>query len=305
MTKEVKKEVVKKVDAVVEEAKKTVEKKEESLQIEKALNEAAAQKIREMFSENEALALAEAAVQNSEIIFDVDGITYRVRKTNFQEKQDANHWRMKKYIEFLRDKDCLLEKDLKVTPGAIEFKYTSRRKEEKRAILQYIVIYSPLSSKKGEILIRFYSPYPLEPPQNVGSIGGTSGMYTELTHDLSPFIVEIRGNVEDYKWVGWPTMDISFPPEVPDLGIKPLTFWEKHFLKPIQTAIKEVEIIITKVSGGTPDFVDIWEQIKSFFSKFNRFSTSSWSKFFICYFSIFFYCFFSCKLLCYQSPIPH
>jgi hypothetical protein len=37
---------------------------------------------------------------------------------------------------------------------------------------------------------------------------------------------------------------------VPDLGIKPLSFWERNVLQPIKTAIKEVEIITTKVARG-------------------------------------------------------
>ena len=102
-----------KVEEAVETAKVVVEEKDNNAEIEKLANEATGEKIRDMFADNEAVALAEAALQNSEIIFEVQGETYRVRKANFQEKQTSNDVRMKKYVELLRDKDCLLEKDLR------------------------------------------------------------------------------------------------------------------------------------------------------------------------------------------------
>jgi len=161
----------------------------------------------------------------------------------------------------------LFQNEVRVTPGAIDFKYISQKGEEKIAPFQYVIIYQPLDSKRGEILIRFYSPKSLEPPENKGSAALLWGSYTELTHDLPPFIVDIRGEVENYQWVGQPSMKIDFPPEVPDLGIKPLSRWEKYVLNPIETTIKEVEIIITKVTGKSPKLVEIWNEIKSFLSK--------------------------------------
>jgi len=89
----------------------------------------------------------------------------------------------------------LFQNEIRVTPGAIEFKYTSQKGEKKVALFQYIIIYQPSDPKRGEILIRFYSPNPLEPPENKQSIGGLIGTYTELTHDLPPFIVDIHGTV--------------------------------------------------------------------------------------------------------------
>ncbi len=163
--------------------------------------------------------------------------------------------------------DTLFQNELKVTPGAIDFKYISQKGEYKIASFQYIVIYQPFDSKSGEILIRFYSPNYLEPPENKGSGGGIIGFYTELDHNLPPFIVDIRGSVENFKWVGKPSVNIDFPDAVPDLGIRPLSFWEKQILKPIETTIKEVEIIITRITGKSPKLVDIWQEVKNFISK--------------------------------------
>ena len=114
------------------------------------------------------------------------------------------------------------------------------------------------------------------------------GIYTELINDLPPFIVEISGQVEDYKWIGDPKVEISFPESVPDLGIKPLSFWEKYIKKPIETRVKEIEIIITKVTGFSFEtketvgvikdtVVNIWNKIKSFVSDVSRFWGNSWS----------------------------
>jgi len=101
------------IDTAVEDAKKIAEDKALEIAAEKAVNEATAKKVKEMFSDNEAITLAETALQNNEIVFENGGKTYRVRKANFQEKQDANKKRMKLYIELLKDADCLLEKDLR------------------------------------------------------------------------------------------------------------------------------------------------------------------------------------------------
>jgi len=101
------------IDTAVEEAKKVAEDKALAIAAEKAVNDATAKKVQEMFSDNESVTLAEAALQNNEILFEVEGKSYRVRQSNFQEKQDANKKRMKLYVELLKDKDCLLEKDLR------------------------------------------------------------------------------------------------------------------------------------------------------------------------------------------------
>lgn len=170
----------------------------------------------------------------------------------------------------------LLEKEIRIAPGVISFEYKTTKENKRLAILQYIMIYKPVGGNRGEILIRFYSPSPLEPPKNEGSVMLTIGTYTELKSDLPPFIVDVRGSVENFKWVNNPTVAINFPPNVPDLGIKPLGFWERNVLKPIVTKIKDVEVIITKISGNKPLKVagnltgkltsflgNVWDTIKS------------------------------------------
>jgi len=180
----------------------------------------------------------------------------------------------------------LLQNEIRVTPGAINFKYDLKKGGIREVIFQYVVVYKPIDAKSGKLVIRFYSPNYLEIPKNQGNITGTTGVYTELTHDLPPFIVDIQGMVENYQWVGTPSMKIDFPPSVPDFGIKPLSFWERNFLKPIKTTIKDIEVIITKVTGKSPRIVEnlfnipktvinIWNEIKSTFSEINPFSPAT------------------------------
>ena len=180
----------------------------------------------------------------------------------------------------------LLEKEIRISPGAIEFEYKLREGGIRKALIQYIMIYKPFDTKNGEMIVRFYSAQSLNPPKNEGSPGMSLFMYTELTTDLPPFIVDIRGAVENYQWVGKPSIKIDFPPEVPDLGIKPLTFWERHFLKNIESTINDIKVIITKGAGISPKIVEtlfnipktainIWNEIKSTFSEINPFSPAA------------------------------
>jgi len=76
-------------------------------------NEEAAKEMLAILSDNENVALAEAAIHNNELEFELDTILYKVRKSTFAEKQAANKYRMKKFIELLKDPDTILEKDLK------------------------------------------------------------------------------------------------------------------------------------------------------------------------------------------------
>lgn len=106
------KETEKKVDATVEEAKVVTEEKvADEAVITKAAEEVQKEML-DMFKDNANINLAEAAIQNNEILFQCNGESYRVRKATYQEKQEANEFRMKKYITLLKDKDCVLEKDL-------------------------------------------------------------------------------------------------------------------------------------------------------------------------------------------------
>jgi hypothetical protein len=190
--------------------------------------------------------------------------------------------------------NALLKNEIRVTPGAIKFKYYSYKGGEKEIVLQYVMIYKPESEKRARVAIRFYMPNSVEAPDaKKYNKGVTSLSIPDLKKDLPPFIVEVSGRVEkdekldNYWWIDengrrvtegpeptliQPTVKIDFPASVPDLGIKPLSFWEKQILKPIETTIKEVEVIITKVTGKSLGLTDIWEEVKKFISRIKSFA---------------------------------
>ncbi|MFH1582635.1 MAG: lamin tail domain-containing protein [bacterium] len=173
----------------------------------------------------------------------------------------------------------LLKNDVRVTPGAMEFKYSLKEDGETKVVFQYLIVYQPLDEKTGKVVIKFYSPNPLKLPKIKGSLGASSAIYHELKNDLPPFTIEIQGTLKNYDWTNDESINIEFPAEVPDFGIKPIGFWEKYLLKPIEGTIKEVEIIITKITGKSPKIVEAWEKIKaeakSFISEINPFSPAA------------------------------
>jgi competence ComEA-like helix-hairpin-helix protein len=171
--------------------------------------------------------------------------------------------------------NILFENEIRISPGAMEFKYISKDNNQESALFQYVIIYQPVNSREGEILIRFYSVDSLKLPKNDMSYGSSWGIYTELTSDLPPFLVDIRGNTQDYKWVDEPLIEVDFSSEVPDLGIRPLGFWERLALKPFENMIKDVEVIITKVTGKSLGLVKAWQGIKLFVSGITDFSLAA------------------------------
>ena|GEM_PF-6160180 len=143
----------------------------------------------------------------------------------------------------------LFKDEIRVLPGAITFRYQLRKGGVRDVNIQYIVIHKPVDEKMGEMVMKFYSPLPLFPPKNEGSVGVMRGSYYGGEGDIPPFTVEVKGQTEDYVWVGKPTIRINIKDPVPDLGIKPLNFWEERVLKPIATSIKNVEVLITRFTG--------------------------------------------------------
>ncbi|MCX6760512.1 MAG: lamin tail domain-containing protein [Candidatus Nealsonbacteria bacterium] len=181
---------------------------------------------------------------------------------------------------------ALIDNEIKMSPGAINLKYLSCEGEEREAIFQYVIVFHSLNTGRGNVKIRFYSSDFLEAPspQKHGSM--TSLPAPDLRKDIPPFIVDITGIVEkdqfeNYQWVdengqaSHPFIKISFPPTVPDLGINPSTLLERQMLNPIESTIKEFEVIIAKTTGKTLGITDIWNKIKSFISEINFLSPAA------------------------------
>lgn len=133
----------------------------------------------------------------------------------------------------------LLENEIRITPGTLTLQYLSFS-GQKEVVFQYLVIYKPIDSKHGKVEIRFYSPTSIEPPKSIWAFPH------EVSGNLPPFIVEVSGSLEKFKWVEKPMVKISFPESVPDLGISPLSFWDKHIIEPIRNDSNETKIVINK-----------------------------------------------------------
>ena len=186
-------------------------------------------------------------------------------------------------------KQYLLQEQIRVAPGVIGLRYISHKGNLQETTLQYIIIYQPVTANRAKVVMRFYSPLSIESPKSKSSLGYMTGGLFNL-QQIFPFIADLtglveRGKLSEFYWIDEegnrfygspsdlipvkPKIKITFPESVPDLGIKPLTFWEKYVLKPIETQIKDIEVIITKVTGKSLNLVGILDKIKSFFSKIN------------------------------------
>lgn len=165
----------------------------------------------------------------------------------------------------------LLQNEIRITPGALTVKYVSKNGNIQNAVFQYIITFKPQTSKQGQVGIEIYSPRPIEPPKSKGTVGIMVGTPNALKTNLPPFIVKIKGNVQEkigyYSWQGTPKIGILFPKEVPDLGFKPLSFFQRNMWKPLQEKIKEVQVVLNKLDiNPIPVISNIGSSIKNFSS---------------------------------------
>ncbi|MFA4998918.1 MAG: helix-hairpin-helix domain-containing protein [Candidatus Paceibacterota bacterium] len=208
------------------------------------------------------LGIIKGAVEISKMFLDFSGASSILNKIEKETVQRAVNYG----ISFL------LENEIKVSPGAIQFKYISYKKKEREITLQYVMLHKKITNTdRAEIEIRFYMPHSIEAPDSQQHKGVMSIPVPDLKKEISPFIVKIKGVVEKtqldtFRWVEGPLVEIDHSGSVPDLGIKPLNLLEKYILKPFEVMIKDVEVIITKVTGQSLGLTDAWNAIKSFVS---------------------------------------
>lgn len=150
----------------------------------------------------------------------------------------------------------LLQNEIRITSGAIKAAYESYKKNPREYVFQYIITFKPAANNQGNMAVEIYSPSHIEPPLNKGSLTtGTPWPISEWlgqgNTELPPFVLTIQGEVKKteldyYNWTGSPRVEISFPENVPDLGFKPLSFWEKHLWKPLLEKVKEANVVLEK-----------------------------------------------------------
>ncbi|MFH1657183.1 MAG: lamin tail domain-containing protein [bacterium] len=141
----------------------------------------------------------------------------------------------------------LMQKEIKVAAGAMQYDYYSVQGKKEQNIFQYIIIYRPINDKQGETEINFYSTDPIK--LSLSTVAAPH----DLKNNLPPFIVKIQGTARkdefgEYKWVGTPNVDIIFDEPVPDLGLKPLVWWERSLTEPIKSKIKEIQWTLNNFS---------------------------------------------------------
>ncbi|MFA6336951.1 MAG: lamin tail domain-containing protein [Candidatus Paceibacterota bacterium] len=169
-------------------------------------------------------------------------------------------------------KSELFKNEIKLSVGAFEAKYYSEEKEDKeKALIQYIIVYKEKENSQADISIRLYSTEPINPPSPKGSIGLATGVYHSLKpgEQIPPFVVTVSGVIQKnqdggvfYSWAERPQIDISFPSDVLDLGLRPKSWWERNVVDPIknffQSSIKGFEDIFG--AQLVPTITDLTEE---------------------------------------------
>ena len=185
---------------------------------------------------------------------------------------------VKKAISYATE--WLAQNEIKVDSGTLTYSFTSYKGNPQNPSFYYNLVYHPLTEKAGEAIVEFYSPDKIEPgePKKAAILGLGASLWefdvwrTAGNEKLGPFIVRIKGKVVKTEAGGYiwsdTSVEVTFSESVPELPMeKPLSFWERNLLKPIEANIKDIEIIITKVTGKSINLVKIWNEIKSFLSK--------------------------------------
>jgi len=146
--------------------------------------------------------------------------------------------------------------------GAIDVNYTTPFGNT-NTIIQYIILSKEIDSNRSEVVARIYSPKTIIPPESYKGYGMIEGFLNELSpgDSIPPFIVEIRGTIRksslgEYGWNKSPQIDLVFPDNVPDFGLRPPSLVEKYIIKPIQEKIKELGSIFGFLGGNT-EFVEV------------------------------------------------
>ncbi|MCX6789389.1 MAG: DUF1566 domain-containing protein [Candidatus Gribaldobacteria bacterium] len=166
--------------------------------------------------------------------------------------------------------NALMQNEIMVAPGAFATDYIVIDDSSAKMVLQYILIFKPTGQNVGQIAIEFYSPATLLIPKSQGSPGMTYGTPNDLTSDLPPFIITVKGQIQrddykNYQWVNPPDIVISFPDSVPDLGFRPESFWQRHLWQPLENEVQDTLVLLQKfipsASGIVNSLNDIWQNI--------------------------------------------
>jgi len=95
-------------------------------------------------------------------------------------------------VDYLKQE--LFKHEVKIAFGATKVKYDTGKTKIDTSF-QYIMAYTPIDDNKGNIVVRIYSPYELDPPETSASYGLSTGVINDLKpgEKLPPFVVEFKG----------------------------------------------------------------------------------------------------------------
>jgi hypothetical protein len=169
-------------------------------------------------------------------------------------------------VDYLKQE--LFKHEVKIAFGATKVKYDTGKTKIDTSF-QYIMAYTPIDDNKGNIVVRIYSPYELDPPETSASYGLSTGVINDLKpgEKLPPFVVEFKGIITNknfswyYQWEGEPEIRVYFPDNVPDFGFKAVPWYDKYVINPIK---KTVNSVINTIGGffsksETVDYINLEE----------------------------------------------
>ncbi|PIU15088.1 hypothetical protein COT20_02170 [bacterium (Candidatus Gribaldobacteria) CG08_land_8_20_14_0_20_39_15] len=165
--------------------------------------------------------------------------------------------------------NALLRNDIRVASGTLNTDFVSYKNNPQEVIFQYVIVLKPISEKKWGIAINILSKDSFEPPPSqYKTPWRLDDWLAKGNTKIEPFIISVQGQIQkgdygNYQWVGIPNIEISFPDNVPDLGFRPLGFWQKHLWKPIESQIREATVILKKFLPNTDKIVDGIEDASS------------------------------------------
>jgi len=151
-------------------------------------------------------------------------------------------------------KQQLFNSNVRVAFGAIRINYNTGEVKVDSS-LQYIMVYTPIDEEKGNIVVRIYSPYALDPPVSHGSVGMLMGFVNDLPQGekIPPFVTEFKGVIGkknfawDYSWYGDPSIFVYFPSNVPDFGFRPVSVLDKYIINPLKGMVDDVTGLFDKL----------------------------------------------------------
>jgi hypothetical protein len=170
--------------------------------------------------------------------------------------------------------DWFLQKEMKIGSGNLKFTFQTYDKSWQVGKFPYIIVYNPISTSAGEVLVSIYSSETIKAPYLDSRIEWEGGI-----EKIPPFILQIKGEIkkndwDSYSWVKGPEFKFIFDQPVPKLEFK-----EPTIIDQVKSQADRVTKILgtafNKSLGKTREVVTAvkssWDKLGSFMSDFKLF----------------------------------